>query len=266
MGRTWQYVPPPIGYTLTDFAGFVERLSGVEMLYSPNYFFPLKPGQSTAFVATTSSTGGRSWTSVGLNCPAGAPCVIFGPEAPQGACGMSEWQQSILVGVTNEYRGTTRWRAAGAVNSISQCNSQQLVDTVSGNVFLIDRSRSNALLYTNDGTHWIRVSLPKLGGSLVGGRFVAFGQLMTLAANGALIAVSGSPFSTVEHLQILRARSNAWCITSADLPAATRQDPVVAIQSSESALVVSFYSPLSVGGGRKAMTLALSLSALKCRT
>ena len=266
MGKSWRFVPPPHGYTLTDFAGFVERPSGVEMLYSSNYFFPLKSGQSASFVAATSSTGGGSWTDVRLGCPAGAPCVIFGPEAPQGACGMSEWQQSVLVGATNVYRATTRWRAAGAVTSVSQCSSQQLVATASGDEFLIDRSRPNALLYTHDGIHWTAVSLPKIDGAPVGGRFAPFGQVMTLAANGALIAVSGSPLATAEHLEILKAGSTAWCVTRAVLPAATRQDPVDAIQSSESALVVSFLTPISTGGGDKAMALAFPLSTLRCRT
>ena len=259
-------MPPPKGYTLTDFAGFVERPRGIEMIYSSNYFFPLKPGQSAAFVAVTSPTGGRSWTDVSLSCPAGAPCVIFGPEAPQGACGMSEWQQSVLVGATYEYRGTTRWRAAGTVSSVSQCSSQQLVATTSGDEFLVDRSSPHALLYTNDGIHWTAVSLPKIDRAPVGGRVAPFGQVMTLAANGALVAVSGSPLATVEHLEMLKAGSNAWCATSAVLPAATRQDPVAAIQSSESALVVTFLTPISTGGGTKAIALAFPLSTLQCRT
>ena len=160
MGRSWRFVPPPKGYSRTDFAGFVERASGVELLYAPIYFFHLKPGQSATFVAATSSTGGRTWTDGHLRCPAGASCVIFGPEAPQGACGMSQWQQSVLVGTTYEYRGTTRWRAAGAVASVNQCSSQQLIDTVSGDEFLVDRSRPDALLYTRDGVHWTVVTLP----------------------------------------------------------------------------------------------------------
>ena len=83
-------MPPPKRYSRTDFAGFVERPSGVALLYAPNYFFPLKPGQSATFIAATSSTGGRTWTDGQLHCPAGAPCVIFGPEAPQGACGTTD--------------------------------------------------------------------------------------------------------------------------------------------------------------------------------
>jgi cation transporter-like permease len=89
---------------------------------------------------------------------------------------------------------------------------------------------------------------------------------MTLAANGALIAVSGSPLATAEHLEILKAGTTAWCVTSGVLPAATRQDPVVAIQSSELAVVVSFLTPIPKGGGTKAMALAFPLSTLRCRT
>ncbi len=265
MGRSWRFVPSPKGYGRTDFSGFVERPSGVEMLYSPNYFFPMKSGQSAAFVAATSSTGGRSWTDVGLNCPAGGPCVIFGPEAPQGACGMSEWQQSVLEGATYEYRGATRWRSAGVVSSVNQCSSQQLIDTTSGNEFLVDRSRSSPLLYTHDGTYWIAVSLPKMDGAPVGGRFAPFGEVMTLAADGVLVAVAGSPSATAEHLEILQAGSTKWCTTSAELPVATRQDPVAAIQSSESALVVSFLTPIPTSGGTRAMALSFPLSTLRCR-
>lgn len=267
LGRSWRFVPPPKGFTLRDFAGFVERPRGVEILYSSNIFFPMKARQSATFVAATSSTGGRSWTDVRLGCPAGAPCVIFGPEAPQGACGMSEWQQSVLVGAANEYGATTRWRAAGTVTSVSQCSSQQLVTTSSGDEFLIDRSRPNALIYTHDGIHWTAVALPKIDGAPVGGRLVPlFGQLMTLAANGTLIAVSGSPLATAEHLEILKAGSTAWCVASAVLPVTTRQDPVVAIQSSKSALVVGFFTPILTGGGAKATALAFPLSTLRCRT
>ena len=266
MGRSWRFVSPPRGDSLTDFAGFIERPGGVEMLYSRSIFFPLKPGQSATFSTAASSTGGQSWTDARLGCPAGVPCVIFGPQAPQGACGMSEWQQSVLVGTAGADTAATRWRPAGAVTSVSQCGSQQLVATASGDEFLVDRSRINALLYTHDGIHWTTVSLPKIDGAPVGGRFASFGQMMTLASNGALIAVSGSPLVTAEHLEILKPGSNAWCFTSAVLPAATRQDPVAAIQTSESTLVVAFLTPIPTGRGTKEMALTFPLSTLRCRS
>ena len=266
LGRSWQFVPPPKGYTLTDFAGFVERRNGVELLYSSNYFFPLKPGQSAAFVAARSATGGRSWTDVSLECPNGSPCVIFGPEAPQGACGMSQWQQSVLVGAIYYLRGATRWRAAGGAASVSQCGNQQLVATAARNEFLVDRTRSNALLHTDDGIHWTAVSLPKIDGAPVGGRFAPLGQMMTLAANGALIAVAGSPSSTAERLVMLRPRSTAWCATNAVLPTATRQDPVLALQSSKSALIVAFESPIPTSGGTNVTALTFQLASLRCRS
>jgi hypothetical protein len=172
----------------------------------------------------------------------------------------------VLVGAAYEYRGTTRWRAAGAVTSVSQCGSQQLIDTASGYEFLVDRSRSDALLYTRDGVHWTAVTLPKIDGALVGGRFAPLGEIMTLAANGALIAVAGSPLATPEHLEMLRPRSTRWCATNAVLPTATRQDPVAAIQSSESALVVSFLTPIATSSGTKAMARTFPLATLRCRT
>jgi hypothetical protein len=88
MGRSWHYVPPPRGYSLVDFSGFIERSDGVDVVYSHNIFFPPKPGQTSHIVAATSQTGGESWMDKRLTCSASSTCVIFGPQAPQGACGM----------------------------------------------------------------------------------------------------------------------------------------------------------------------------------
>jgi hypothetical protein len=262
MGRSWRYVPPPRGDALPDFAGFIERPGGVELLYSRGYFFPLKVGQSTAFVVASSSTGGQSWTDGRLGCPAGAPCLIFGPEAPEGACGMSQWQQLVLVGTTGNGIATTRWRAAGSITTASPCGNQQLVATSSRDEFLIDRGRPSALHFTHDGIHWTTVSLPKIDGVPVGGRFTSYGQVMTLTARGALVAVAGS----TEHLEILEPGSSAWCVANAELPTATRQDPVTAIQSSETRLVVAFLTPIQTRSGSEAMALSFPLSTLRCRS
>lgn len=265
LGKSWRFVPPPRGYSLTDFAGFDERLGGVAMLYSHNYFF-LKTGQSSSFVAATSSTGGRSWTDLHLGCTTLATCVIFGPEAPQGACGMSEWQQSVLVVATGPAANTTRWRSAGAISSVSQCGNQQLIATTSGEEFLIDRSRSDALLYTSNGINWTTVSLPKVNGRPAGGTFAPFEQVMTIAANGLLIAVSGSPLQAAEHLEILKPGSSEWCAASSLLPTATKQNPVVAMQSSASRLVVTFLSRIRARSGTETSALSFRLSTLHCLT
>ena len=115
---------------------------------------------------------------------------------------MSESQQSVLVGATYRYRGTTHWRAAGAVSTVRHLNSQ-LIDTALSDEFLINRSRSSALLYTHDGTHWTVVSLPKIDGVPVVGRPAPYGQVTTLALNGTLVAVLGSPLATTECLELL---------------------------------------------------------------
>jgi hypothetical protein len=266
MGKSWTFVPPPRGYSLTDFAGFVVRLSSVEFLFSHNIFFPLKQGQSITLVAATSTTGGLSWTDARLGCSTSDMCFIFGPQAPQGACGMSEWQQSVLFGGTGASTSTPKWRAAGAVTSVSQCGSQQLIATNSGTEFLIDRSSQNPLLYTRSGTNWTSISLPKMDGKPVGGTFASFGQVMTIAANGDLVAVAGSPLQTAEHLEILKPDSSAWCAANAPLPTATKQDPVAAMQSSGLKLVVTFLSPVRTNRGSATSALNFPLSNLHCLT
>ncbi len=112
LGRSWRFVPSPHGYSLADFAGFIARPGGVTLLYSHKIFFPMKPGQTAALVAASSSTGGQSWTDARLDCTAGATCVMFGPQAPQGACGMSEWQQSVLVATAASGTASSLWREA----------------------------------------------------------------------------------------------------------------------------------------------------------
>jgi len=265
MGRSWQFVPPPHGDSLVDFGGFIQRTTGVELLYSPGYFFPLARGKSTTFVAATSSTGGQTWTDVHLGCPVGTPCVIFGPEAPQGACGMSEWMQSVLVG-SGPSTGITRWRAAGSIPTVSQCGNQQLVASRSGDEFLLDRSRPDALSYTRDGLHWTTVDLPKIEGKPVGGRFQYLAQTMTLDARGALVAVTGTPSATTESLQVLEPRANSWCAARASLPKATKENPIAAIESTNSRLVVGFFSPLRLSNGTQVMATSFALSTLTCAT
>lgn len=265
MGRSWRFVPPPRGDSLVDFGGFIQREAGVELLYSPGYFFPLGRGKSVTFVAATSSTGGRTWTDTRLGCPVGAPCVIFGPESPQGACGMSEWMQSVLVG-SGASTGTTRWRAAGTIPSVSQCGSQQLIATRSGDEFLLDRSRQNALSYTRDGLHWTTVVLPKIEGRAVGGRFEFLGQTMTLDARGALVAVVGTPSATTESLQVLEPGASSWCAARAALPKATKENPITALWSSQSRMVVGFLSPIALSNGTKTMAISFPLSTLSCRS
>ncbi len=60
--------------------------------------------------------------------------------------------------------------------------------------FLIDRSRSNSLVYTLNGTDWTSVALPRIGGVAVGGKSIYVRKIMTLDAHGALVAIAhGSP-------------------------------------------------------------------------
>lgn len=261
-GKSWHYVPPPRGDSNTDFAGFVEWTRGIEVLYSRNIFFPPKPAQFTEFTAATSTTGGRTWMHRSLDCTGVTQCVIFGPQASQGACGMSEWQQSVLVGEPENLTGAYVWRPAGADSTVSQCGAQQLIATASKGEFLIDRQRPSALFYTHDGVHWTSVLLPKIAGVSVGGSDANFGQVMTLAANGDLIAVAGSPLQTNEHLELLKPGSSTWCAANATLPSATKQDPVVAIQSGQTKLAVAFFA---TGGAKETTAVTFPLSTLSCK-
>jgi hypothetical protein len=110
------------------------------------------------------------------------------------------------------------------------------------------------------------VVLPKIGGRPVGGRFEYLGQTMTLDARGALVAVVGTPSLTAESLQVLEPGANAWCAARATLPKATKENPIAAIESTDSRLVVGFFSPIPLRNGTKTMATSFPLSALTCRS
>jgi hypothetical protein len=266
LGVTWHYVPAPRGESPLNFAGFVVQRSGVQMMYSPGYFFPMKSGSSTTLMAAFSSDGGTSWSQGTLGCASASPCLTFGPQSPQGACGMSEWQQSLLVGSASAStpNSPTRWSPAGSAPTVNQCGHQQLIATKSGIELLVDQLRSHALLVTRDGRHWTPITLPRIGGQPVGGGFAGVNQLFTVAVNGALIAVSGAPFNASQRLEVLLPHSTKWCVAKAALPSHTVTDPVSTIQSSASQLVVWFYTSLAVGVHRTSY-ISYPLAALQCR-
>ena len=266
LGVTWHFVPPPRGDSPLNFAGFVVRRSGVQMMYSLGYFFPMKPGSSTTLMTASSSDGGTSWSQGKLGCASASLCLTFGPQSPQGACGMSEWQQSLLVGSASATtsNGPTRWFPAGSAPTINQCGHQQLIATKSGVELLVDQIRSHALLVTLDGRHWTPITLPRIGGQSVGGGFAGVNQLFTVSASGVLIAVSGSPFNSPQTLEVLLPHSTKWCAAKAALPSHTVTDPVSFIQSSASQLVVWFSTTLTVGAHRTSY-ISYPLAGINCR-
>jgi hypothetical protein len=176
---------------------------------------------------------------------------------------MSEWKQSVLVGSVG-FDSEPRWRGAGSLSTVSQCGSQQLITSSSGDEFLVDRSRPDSLFFTRDGLHWTTVALPKINGTAVGGKFQYLGQIMTIDARGALVAVVGTPLAMAEHLEVLEPGSNSWCAVNAALPPATKQNPIGALQSSKSRLVVAFFTPIPTRDGKKTMAESIPLSALSC--
>jgi hypothetical protein len=235
-------------------------------MYSLGYFFPMKPGSSTTLMAASSSDGGTTWSQGTLGCPSASPCLTFGPESPQGACGMSEWQQSLLVGSASgsTSNSPTQWSPAGSASTINQCGHQQLIATKSGFELLVDQLRSHALLVTRDGRHWAPITLPRIGGQPVGGGFAGVNQLFAVTASGVLIAVSGAPFSAPQRLEVLLPHSTKWCAAKIALPSHTVTDPVSFIQSSASQLVVWFSTSLTVRGHRTSY-ISYSLAGLNCR-
>jgi hypothetical protein len=107
-GESWSFIPPPTNMTYLDFSGFALRNDFVQAVFTNEVDFA-RPSSRWSIDAET-DVHNDSWVSAALACPSAGPCVTFGPQIPEGACGMSEWQQALLVAVPGALPGNPLWQ------------------------------------------------------------------------------------------------------------------------------------------------------------
>jgi hypothetical protein len=261
-GQSWHFIPPPTNMTYVDFGGFALRSNVVQAVFT-NEVNVARPSSRWSIKAETFVNNG-SWVSASLTCPTVGPCVMFGPQIPQGACGMSEWQQALLVAVPGGLPGNPVWQGTKWTSGIPECDPALLFTAHNNNEFLLDFAMRYPLVRSIDGGHnWLPVQLPKRDGHKVGGSPISGNDVSMITPSGDLLVIIGPAYATTERLLLLAPGASQWCSVSGVLPPGTRADPIRAMGATASRLVIlqdSTTGALAQGGRER----SVPLTALRC--
>lgn len=261
-GATWHFIPPPTDMTYLDFGGFVLRGNVVQAVFT-NEVDLASPSSRWSIDAEVEGSD-RTWDSVSLACPTVGPCVTFGPELPQGACGMSSWQQALLAAVPGSLPGNPVWEGTSWASGIPECDPGLLFTAQDNDEFLLDFAMRDPLVRSVDGGYtWQPILLPERNGHKVGGSPIAGNDVSTVTPSGDLLVIIGPAYATTERLLLLTPGASQWCSASGFLPSRTRTDPILAMGATASRLVMlqeSTRGVLGQGGPEH----SIPLSALRC--
>ena len=207
-GRTWTPVPVPRESTYVGFGGFRASGRGVEAIFA--HRIPASRGGFDAadpVVEVTHDAGAR-WTAAPLACPAGGPCVTFGPFLP-GNCAMGISTQDVLYSTD----GGRSWARSPILDPGKlACGDARLVATGPDTALLINALSSYPIQRTIDrGASWTSVGMPvpnRLENA--GGVLEDFGPGgVTLLSDGSLLLTGGGAYSG--GWQLLRSGARRWC-------------------------------------------------------
>ncbi|MGA7833856.1 MAG: hypothetical protein WCA31_01460 [Acidimicrobiales bacterium] len=260
-GVTWHFVPPPAHMTYLDFGGFAIRNHVVQSIFTNDVEFA-RPSSRWRIDAVVEGSS-RAWDAASLACPSVGPCVTFGPQIPQGACGMSNWQQALLVAVPGSLQGHPVWEGTSWVSGIPECDPALLFTAQHNDEYLLDFAMQDPLSRSVDGGYdWQPVQLPERDGHKVGGSPIAGNDVTTVTPSGDLLVVLGPPYATTERLLLLTPDAARWCSVSGILPSNTRADPIFAMGATASRLVMlqDTNESLDQGGPEH----SVPLSAVRC--
>ncbi len=236
-GATWHFIPPPVKMTYLDFGGFALRGNVVQAVFT-NEVELASPSSRWSIEAQTEGGDGE-WYLASLTCPTVGPCVTFGPELPQGACGMSNWLQALLVAVPGSLPGDPLWEGASWATGIPECDPALLFTDQHGDEYLVDFAMQDPLARSTDGGYnWQPVQLPERDGHKVGGSPIVGNDVTAVTPSGDLLVVLGPAYATRERLLLLTPGASQWCSVSGVLPSETRTDPIIAMGATATQLVL----------------------------
>jgi hypothetical protein len=261
-GQSWHFIPPPSNMSYLDFGGFAIRNNVVQAVFTSEVDFA-GPSSRWSIKAETLVNNG-SWVGGSLTCPTVGPCVTFGPQIPQGACGMSEWQQALLVAVPGGLPGNPVWQGTSWTSGIPECDPALLFSARNNNEYLLDFAMRDPLVQSVDGGHnWRPVQLPKRDGHKIGGSPTSGNDVSMITPSGDLLVIIGPAYATTERLLLLAPGAAHWCAVSGVLPPGTRADPIRAMGATASRLVIlqdSTTGAFAQGGAER----SVPLSAIRC--
>jgi len=255
-GATWHFVPPPAKMTYLDFGGFALRGNVVQAIFTNEV--NLARRSSRWSIDAEAAVGGEKWDATSLACPTDGPCVTFGPELPQGACGMSSWQQALLVAVPGSLPGDPVWEGMSWAVGIPECDPALLFTDPNGDEYLLDFSMRYPLARSVDGGYnWQPIQLPNWDGRKVGGSPRQGYDVTAVTPSGDLLVILAPPNATTERLLLLAPGASQWCSVSGVLPPGARTDAIQAIGATASRLVML---------QRSTKEHSVPLTALHCAT
>lgn len=261
-GASWHFIPPPTKMTYLDFGGFALRNNIVQAVFTDEVEIA-GPSSRWSIKAEVEESNG-SWDSTSLACPTVGPCVTFGPQIPQGACGMSSWQQALLVAVPGSLPSDPVWQGTSWASGIPECDPGLLFSDQHNDEYLLDFAMRNPLVRSvDDGFKWQPIALPERDGHKVGGSPVAGFDVATVTPSGDLLVILGPAYATTERLLLLAPGATQWCSVSGVLPSNTRTDPIRAVGVTASRLVMlqnATTGTLAQGGSEH----SVSLTSLHC--
>lgn len=253
-GATWHFVPPPTKMTYLDFGGFALRGNVVQAIFTDEV--TLARRSSRWSIDAEAAAGGETWDAVSLTCPTVGPCVTFGPEIPQGACGMSSWQQALLVAVPGSLPSDPLWEGTSWATGIAECGPALLFTDQHGDEYLLDFAMHDPLARSVDGGYdWQPIQLPKRDGHKIGGSPRSGDVVTAITPSGDLLVIPSTAYATTEKLLLLAPGASKWCSVRGVLPSGTRTDSILAMRATASRLVM-----LGQGGPEH----SVPLTALHC--
>lgn len=206
-GAHWKVVQPPAGSDAGRFGQFTVESGAVAAVFAT--------GRYPAAAAVTRTTdGGTAWGAGSLDCPAGGPCVAWGPAASgTGSCAMHAYAQPVEASADRGRTWTPLAAPAGSPMPMlaTGCALGQLVALSPTRVALVANdapSPRDVLRISDDrGKTWHRITLPALPG---GGQ----SQALQMLPDGSLLApvfasLKNGTFGGV--LDLLPPAAAAWC-------------------------------------------------------
>ena len=204
-GRSWSFVPVPLGSKSSGFGGFRYGTDGrVDAIFAR---LAQSPGAAAVPAVEQYSNATGAWSEVPFACPASGPCVTWS-TAMLPDCGM----EASIAQTIESTDGGQHWafppRDLGYMNTcwsasiVAVSPSEALVVGVDG---AINASGLYPLLMTTDNAReWELVSLPPLPGQVPGAQ-----QSLLVLPDGATVDISSQPWD------LLGPGATAWCPVAA---------------------------------------------------
>ena len=203
-GRSWSFVPTPLGAKRVSFGGFRYVGHDIDALFSNSA--PTPAGRTGPPLVEQTADGGRRWAPVPFSCPSSGPCLTFGAHVP-GNCAQGLDSQTVIRSLDKGRQWTEPSWPGGLVTcwltTLAATSSTQAL-LVTANTVLSADSPFDALLTDDGGRSWQVVYLPPLPSSQAGEPPQGPGDVVVLP-DGGLLSVDSPTW------QLLAPGAEGWC-------------------------------------------------------